>query len=205
MWTLLLQNQSGQPEISLMNGTAVSSQALVGANPGAAWHVIGVPVISTATASRYSLAERFRPGRDLADERHGGVESGHWWAAIRVSSWHVKGAGDFAGDGHADILWQNDDGQAAIWFMNGTTTSSQTLAGSNPGPSWHIRGVGDFNGDGHADILWQNDNGQADIWLMNGANVVNTALAGSNPRHRLACHRDGGFQRRRQFRHHLAK
>ena len=30
-----------------------------------------------------------------------------------------KGVGDFNGDGKADILWQNDSGQAAVWLMNG--------------------------------------------------------------------------------------
>jgi hypothetical protein len=55
------------------------------------------------------------------------------------TSWHIVGTGDFNGDGDADILWQNTDGQAAIWLMNGTTPFSEVLVGANPGPSWHIR------------------------------------------------------------------
>ena len=35
-------------------------------------------------------------------------------------SWNAIGTGDFNGDGHSDILWQNTNGQAAIWEMNGT-------------------------------------------------------------------------------------
>ena len=29
-------------------------------------------------------------------------------------TWHGEGSGDFYGDGYADILWQNNDGSAAV-------------------------------------------------------------------------------------------
>jgi hypothetical protein len=102
-------------------------------------------------------------------------------------TWHVKGSGDFNGDGHADILWQNDNGAVADWLMNAAGTGliggSNTI-GSNPGPSWHVKGSGDFNGDGHADILWQNDNGAVATWLMNAAGtglIGGSNNIGSNP------------------------
>ena len=76
-------------------------------------------------------------------------------------SWHVKDAADFNGDGKADILWQNDSGQAAIWTMDGMNLTGAGTVGPNPGPSWHVKDAADFNGDGKADILWQNDSGQA--------------------------------------------
>ena len=73
-------------------------------------------------------------------------------------SWKVVGSGDFNGDGHSDILWQNASGQAAIWEMNGLNpiAGGSAAVGANPGPSWKAVGTGDFNGDGHSDILWQN-------------------------------------------------
>jgi len=37
------------------------------------------------------------------------------------SSWHVVQLGDFNGDGNSDILWPNDSGAMAEWFMQGTT------------------------------------------------------------------------------------
>ena len=50
-------------------------------------------------------------------------------------AWHVKGTGDFNGDGHADILWQNDNGSVAIWLMNaaGTTPIAAPWSGPTPG------------------------------------------------------------------------
>ena len=47
-------------------------------------------------------------------------------------SWHAVGTGDFNADGHADILWQNDDGEVDIWKMNGTTIVASGSVG-NPG------------------------------------------------------------------------
>ena len=75
-------------------------------------------------------------------------------------TWHVVAAADFNGDGKSDILWQGDNGTAAIWLMDGTNATLSGRGRSNPGPTWHVKGTGDFNGDGKSDILWQNDNGR---------------------------------------------
>jgi hypothetical protein len=79
---------------------------------------------------------------------------------------------DFDGDGHADLLWQNDDGTPAVWLMNGLNLSSGANVGFNPGPAWHVIAAADFNGDGKADILWQNADGTPAIWLMNGTGLI---------------------------------
>jgi glucose/arabinose dehydrogenase len=86
---------------------------------------------------------------------------------------------NFNGDSAADIAWQNDNGQPAIWTMNGTHVTGNA-ATPNPGLTWHIAEAADFNGDGKADILWQNDNGQPAIWTMNGTNITGSAAL-SNP------------------------
>jgi hypothetical protein len=79
---------------------------------------------------------------------------------------------DFDGDGHADLLWQNDDGTPAVWLMNGLNLSSGANVGFNPGPAWHVIAAADFNSDGKADILWQNADGTPAIWLMNGTGLI---------------------------------
>jgi hypothetical protein len=88
---------------------------------------------------------------------------------------------DFNGDGTSDILWQNTNGQPAVWLLNNTAPFNEPAVGGNPGPSWQVIGAGDFNGDGDADILWQNSNGQPAIWLMNGTTPFNESVVGGNP------------------------
>jgi hypothetical protein len=52
-------------------------------------------------------------------------------------SWHGIESGDFNGDGHSDILFQNTSGQSSIWDMNGTTIAGGGPVTPNPGSSWH--------------------------------------------------------------------
>jgi hypothetical protein len=80
----------------------------------------------------------------------------------------------------SEILWQNANGQAAIWQMDGTTLTSSALLGANPGPYWRDVGTSDFNADAHPDLLLQNTNGAVVIWETNGTSVTMSALV-ANP------------------------
>jgi hypothetical protein len=51
-------------------------------------------------------------------------------------SWHAIGTGDYYGNGHSDILWQNTSGEVYIWEINGTSVIGGASLG-NPGSSWH--------------------------------------------------------------------
>jgi hypothetical protein len=89
---------------------------------------------------------------------------------------------DFNGDQKSDILWQNTNGQASVWDMNGNTLIGGGPVSPNPGPSWKAIGAGDFNADGFADILWQNTStGQVSIWEMNGSSLIGGGAISPNP------------------------
>ena len=86
-----------------------------------------------------------------------------------------------AGGGGSGILFQNTDGQIAIWQMNGTTPIGGGAVNPNPGPAWQAIGTADFYGGGSSDILFQNANGQAAIWEMNGTNLIGGGTVSPNP------------------------
>jgi len=55
-----------------------------------------------------------------------------------TSDWHIAGTGDFDGNGHTDILWQNDNGTIGIWD-NGQSASGHVVANAGVVTSdWHI-------------------------------------------------------------------
>jgi hypothetical protein len=84
--------------------------------------------------------------------------------------WQVRGVGDFNGDGHADILWRQTNGQVGIWYMSGGLRIGDTFPGGpDPGHLWEITHVGDFDGNGRSDILWRDVGGQLAIWANGDA------------------------------------
>ena len=89
---------------------------------------------------------------------------------------------NFNGDNFSDLLWQNANGQASIWEMNGNTLIGGGAVSPNPGPAWQAVGTGDFNGEGPSDILFQNTgSGEASIWDMNGNTLTGGGPVTPNP------------------------
>jgi hypothetical protein len=86
----------------------------------------------------------------------------------------VTVANDFNGDGIPDILFEDNAGNLAAWFMSGDDLSSASMLtpAATGDPNWRIVDTGDFNKDGSTDILFQHADGSLAVWLMNGTSLT---------------------------------
>jgi hypothetical protein len=48
--------------------------------------------------------------------------------------WSIVQTGDYNGDGISNLLWRDNLGNTAMWFMNGTTVASSAAVGNIPTP-----------------------------------------------------------------------
>lgn len=78
----------------------------------------------------------------------------------------------------AQVHWQNADGSAAVWNLNGTMLAGGGVIG-DPGGSWKLVGTGDFDADTRTDLLWRDDSGLLAVWQTRGTDIVGGGLVGN--------------------------
>src|SRR5262249_825787 len=168
---ILLQNDDGHLTLWLMQDALhIGSAVTIDQNPGAPWKVAAVGdfngdgqagILFTTANGDTALWEDYvttSPGHGHFDVQGNLPSNG--------PTWHVKAVADFDGDNKDDILWQNDNGLAAVWLMDGLQLKDGfPIPGPDTnGPTWHIIDARDMNDDSRAGILFQNDNGQVAVW-----------------------------------------
>jgi hypothetical protein len=131
--------------------------------------------ISRFETGRLAVEQRAFSPENLVDLTVG--MAGAWADPQAIGLW----MGDFNGAGTADILWQNNNGHAAAWLMNGHSLIFASDAGSDPGAASQIQAAGDFSSHDTAETLWQDADGMPAAWLMDGFNLVSDNDAGFNP------------------------
>ncbi|MGY0231707.1 M4 family metallopeptidase [Longispora urticae] len=138
----------------------------------------------TGGAGWASLPVAFSNGNGTFNVTNAGLANFPGWAATA----NVKAvAGDFNGDGRADIALTGGNGWASVpvAFSNGNGTFNVTNSGVPNIPAWAATpgvkvAAGDINGDGRADFLLTGANGWASVPVAfsNGNGTFNVTNSG---------------------------
>ena len=94
------------------------------------------------------------------------IPSDTWQTAPATPGSALKN--DLNGDGIADIVMVNENGQAGAWLLDGRGGSTWNTLSELPG-AWEAAAAQDVNGDRFADvILWNAETKAAGAWIMDG-------------------------------------
>jgi FG-GAP-like repeat len=151
---IIWRNASGEVAQWQMNGSSIIGSGDLKAGgvavmPGASWSVAGVGDFDAdgnadllwRDSGSGALVEWLMNGTSIIGS--GSVTSGGT-PVNPDPSWHMVEIGDFNGDARADILWRNDNGSMAEWFMKGTAiigtaTPSSGGAAVTPDAGWIVQ------------------------------------------------------------------
>jgi len=179
-----------------MNGTTITSSAVVGAVP-AGWSLVGVGDVNGD--GKDDLIFRSNTGVVAAWIMDGFSVRNVEVIGSMATNYQLAWVADFDGNGIKDFLWFDPaTGSAIIWELFATAPINVWNLGTL-GAGWKPALVGDFDGDGRADILWRNG-ATSVIWYMNAGVAKQTQLMPT-----VDAGRGDGRNRRRTRRHHLVE
>lgn len=140
---LVFQHTDGTLAVWLMNGINLASASLISpSRPGNGWNVVGTGDFNSD--GNDDLVFQHTDGTIAVWFMNGGAMT---QATVTnpprpdpdARRWRVVSTVDRNQDGKPDLLFQNDDGTLAVWFMDGTTLSSaQLLNPPNPRGTWKV-------------------------------------------------------------------
>jgi FG-GAP-like repeat/FG-GAP repeat len=191
----MLVGVGGMSAITLQGfSAAISSDGKTGivggANPGVAWVFVERPLANTHDFNgdfRSDILWQNASGGLAMWLMNGGqvLQSasistlGPTYSTTGSSS---LGQHDFNGDGNADILWRDSNGNDWITFMNGVSPYSNPRGVGAIPTNFSVVGTGDLNGDGLGDLLWHDSNtGSLSAWLSNVSSGYSSTSYGVIP------------------------
>ena len=135
----MLQNDNGAIVLLTTQNLGVTGSASFG-NPGGSWHAVGIADFDGNGTPDLLLQNDNGAIVDYLTTGGNGTQvAGGFLLDNPGSGWHVRGTGDFNGDGKADLVLQNDSGLIVVDYTNGGAVIGRDTI-SNPGSAWDGRG-----------------------------------------------------------------
>jgi hypothetical protein len=110
----------------------------------------------------------------------GAVQKASVIGNVPLGIWTIIGQRDFAGNGNSGILWRDNNGNLAMWQMNGPAIQGITTYDPVPN-TFQVAGTGEYNANGMGDILFEDNQGNLFISFMNGSQITSTQFLATLP------------------------
>jgi uncharacterized protein DUF11/VCBS repeat protein len=163
---------TGQNAMWLLNGSTLSSPALLTTIPDPAWRIGGVGDFDGDRKDDV-IWVHMSTGQVVVWLMDGtSLRSATTITILKSTDWKLAGVGDADNDMKSDVFWRNVvTGETVVWLMNGASIKKSAYLSSAvvSNPAWNIVALGDFDGNGTTDAFWRNGaTGETLIWWVGG-------------------------------------